>query len=398
MLRLLLRMNLIQKIPILKPRERRPYITTAAALVEFLIYISITSFVYLLIEKTNQDLFGQGILGFLKIYFEEGIYFSMTTATTVGYGDYSPTTIWGKVFVIIFLFIFMSYKLVNLLTHFATGYSEVQELKKNGKLYKLMKNHLILYFDARTVKQNDYRWIKEFKTELELSTRFRNNEILLVNSNPKENRDFNEFMALNYSDHDKVKHANVSLAEDGFFDKISIESAEHVFVLADPEDPTKDSITLDFAIRVEEETAYDKKVTAEVTKDEHRRRMVERAGVDVVMRPNRAYPGMIVAGTIGEGTVEVIEELLTRGKDSLEVFNVKEESFLFGRALGNLSMAGIGTIVAVIYKDGHVDPNPKGTDEIKDAKKIIIMVEDMTHKDYDQIQREVDLAMAKKDF
>jgi Trk K+ transport system NAD-binding subunit len=126
--------------------------------------------------------------------------------------------------------------------------------------------------------------------------------------------------------------------------------------------------------------------------------MVERAGVDVVMRPNRAYPGMIVAGTIGEGTVEVIEELLTRGKDSLEVFNVKEESFLFGRALGNLSMAGIGTIVAVIYKDGHVDPNPKGTDEIKDAKKIIIMVEDMTHKDYDQIQREVDLAMAKKDF
>ena len=59
----------------------------------------------------------------------------------------------------------MSYKLVNLLTHFATGYSEVKELKKNGKLYKLMKNHLILYFDAKTVKQNDYRWIKEFKTE-----------------------------------------------------------------------------------------------------------------------------------------------------------------------------------------------------------------------------------------
>tara|TARA_Y100000588_G_scaffold210270_1_gene224327 strand:- start:151024 stop:152214 length:1191 start_codon:yes stop_codon:yes gene_type:complete len=395
MLRLLLRMNLIQKIPILKPRERRPYITTAAALVEFLIYISITSFVYLLIEKSNQDLFGQGILGFLKIYFEEGIYFSMTTATTVGYGDYSPTTIWGKVFVILFLFIFMSYKLVNLLTHFATGYSEVQELKKNGKLYKLMKNHLILYFDAKTVKQNDYRWIKEFKTELELSTRFRDNDILLVNSNSKENRDFNEFMALNYSDHDKVKHANVSLAEDGFFDKISIESAEHIFVLADPEDPTKDSITLDFAIRVEEETAYNKKVTAEVTKDEHRRRMVERAGVDVVMRPNRAYPGMIVSGTIGEGTVEVIEELLTRGKDSLEVFNVNSKEFLFGKALGDISMEGIGTIVAIIYNDGRVDPNPKGNANITDARKIIIMIENMNEKSYNGIQKSIDHIFSK---
>jgi len=395
MLRLLLRMNLIQKIPILKPRERRPYVTTAAALVEFLIYISITSFVYLLIEKSNQDLFGQGILGFLKIYFEEGIYFSMTTATTVGYGDYSPTTIWGKVFVILFLFIFMSYKLVNLLTHFATGYSEVQELKKNGKLYKLMKNHLILYFDAKTVKQNDYRWIKEFKTELELSTRFRDNDILLVNSNSKENRDFNEFMALNYSDHDKVKHANVSLAEDGFFDKISIESAEHIFVLADPEDPTKDSITLDFAIRVEEETAYNKKVTAEVTKDEHRRRMVERAGVDVVMRPNRAYPGMIVSGTIGEGTVEVIEELLTRGKDSLEVFNVNSKEFLFGKALGDISMEGIGTIVAIIYNDGRVDPNPKGNANITDARKIIIMIENMNEKSYSEIQKSIDHIFSK---
>jgi len=118
-------------------------------------------------------------------------------------------------------------------------------------------------------------------------------------------------------------------------------------------------------------------------------------GVDVVMRPNRAYPGMIVSGTIGEGTVEVIEELLTRGKDSLEVFNVNSKEFLFGKALGDISMEGIGTIVAIIYNDGRVDPNPKGNANITDARKIIIMIENMNEKSYSEIQKSIDHIFSK---
>ncbi len=388
-------MNILQKIPVLQKPDKRPLVVPIADLISFIFQISIAAFLYLLIEKPINELFGKGLVHFLDVFFGEGLYFAFTTATTVGYGDYSPTTLLGKAFVIVVFFIFISTRLINVLSNLITAKAEIYELKKKGRLFTAMKDHAIVYLDAATVKTNKYFWITEFVNEMKKSRRFRDKDILIINSNESEEESFNAFIAANYFEQDGVSHLNISLAEEGFFENISIEQADHVFLLADPQDPTKDSITLDFAIRVEEETAYNKKVTAEVVQDNHRKRMKERAGVDVVIRPNRSYPSMIVAATITEGSIELIEELITRGGDSLELFTTNVKSFTFGEALYKLSMAGLGTLVAVIDDTGHVDPNPNGTDFIENNAKVIIMVHEMREKNYDEIQTKVDTVFSE---
>lgn len=382
-------LGLIQKIPHFKKEENKPKVYFWCDFCSFLIDILILAFVYILIEKSFATLKMMTASELLEMYFTEGVYFIMTTATTVGYGDFSPVTILGKIFVMTFLYTYMIMRLMNVLSGFVDARSIVKKLEIEGKLFKMIKNHAILYCDANTIRRDNFIYLSRFITEMQTSSMFRDNPIMIVNDNQDANEILSNFIELNYYDNPNVSILNLNLNNDDFFKKISIKDAAHVFILGNPEQTQSDSNVLDFALRIKEETPYDKKVTAEVTDDKNRKRLKTFGGVDIVMRPNRAYPEMLVSATITPGSSDVIEELISRGQDSLEYFSVPEKEFQFGHLLFKLSMESIGTIVAISYKDGTVDPNPMGVDMIKDAKGVIIMVHEMRNKKYQEIQNDV---------
>lgn len=392
MVHLILKLNIIQKVPVFRKERNKPFVVPFADLLSFVLQIGTIALIYLLIEKPD-ELAKLSIIEGMNYYFREGIYFVFTTITTVGYGDKSPDTTAGMAFVIIALYLYGAYRLLNLIDAFVSAKSEIRELKRNGRLFDTMKNHIIVYCDADSIKVDNFIWVKRFISEIKTSKKFSSNPVLFVNFNEEMAGRFNQFMAENFFEQDAVFHYNTNLDEDGFFDKICIEDAAHIFILANPSDVHSDSKALDFAIRIEEETAYNKDVTAEVVKDTNRKRMTDLAGVDVVIRPTRAYPSFLVSATIGNGVREVIEELMSRGKDTLEVFDVTNPEFTYGEFLYKASMAGIGTAVAITQEDGVVEANPDGREVVKNARKVILMINEMRSKCYDEIQVEINKIM-----
>lgn len=396
MIGLILKLGYIEKIPYFRKPSKRPFIKPFANVISFFLEISIVSFFYLMIENPLNEVFGKGFYHFLEKFFAEGIYFVMTTATTVGYGDLSPNTLLGKLFVMTVIFIYISLRFVNMLGGIFEARQEARDLRKIGRLFETMKDHVIIYGDAETIKRDNFLYLKRFISELKNSNKFKDKEILFVNHNEDASKLLNEAVLSNmeFKNDNGFHHMNLNIDEDDFFEKISIDNAEHIFILGNPDDTHSDAKVLTFAIQVEEETSYSKDVTAEVVNEKNRKRTREKGGVDVIMRPNRAYPGMLVRATITKGYAEVIEELSSVGNDTIESFKVPYGSkynseFLYGNLMYKLSMSSIGTLVAIVYKDGRVDPNLMGVEKVSEADDILIMINEMRDKSYSEIQEQI---------
>lgn len=196
MVHLILKLNIIQKVPVFRKERNKPFVVPFADLLSFVLQIGTIALIYLLIEKPD-ELAKLSIIEGMNYYFREGIYFVFTTITTVGYGDKSPDTTAGMAFVIIALYLYGAYRLLNLIDAFVSAKSEIRELKRNGRLFETMKNHIIVYCDADSIKVDNFIWVKRFISEIKTSKKFSSNPVLFVNFNEEMAGRFNQFMAEN---------------------------------------------------------------------------------------------------------------------------------------------------------------------------------------------------------
>lgn len=70
--------------------------------------IYITAGVYMVIENFNYELLYE------PYTFHVSLYFIVVTISTVGYGDYFPVTMWGKIFILAMILYVIAYKLSSL--------------------------------------------------------------------------------------------------------------------------------------------------------------------------------------------------------------------------------------------------------------------------------------------
>ena len=68
-------------------------------------------------------------------------------------------------------------------------------------------------------------------------------------------------------------------------------------------------------------------ISAELVNDNNRKRLAS-LGVNVILRPNRSMPEMLIACTIAPGSAEMIEEICSRGGDSIERFIITCDDFI----------------------------------------------------------------------
>lgn len=149
---------------------------------------------------------------------------------------------------------------------------------------------------------------------------------------------------------------------------------------------------------MDKETDYNNGITAEIVNDNNRER-TRKHGADVILRPSRSNPELLITATIAKGSGTFIEEIQSRGNSSIERFSINREmEFKWAELSYELHLREIGTVDAAIVTEGNMETtkaNPKGTTIITNCCAILIQIHDMRNKDYKLIQNEIDKALEK---
>lgn len=326
------------------------------------------------------------------ISLSKSLYFTIITSATVGYGDHYPVHTITQWYVILLMIMYLPSRFFYVAGLAGFLFKNYRDLKRIGRWFPMISNHVIIYCNAATIERNSYMWLERFIDESRKTPKFKDHEILVVNGNQDANDSLVHYFTEKEHELQGVRFVNANINENNFFSKICIDKAFRVYVLADEMDVSTDSDVFDLVYRIEKETTYDNGVTAELVNDRNRERIAQ-LGANVILRPNRSMPEMLIRCTNAPGAAKMIEEIVSSGGDSIERFDLNCEEFQWGDLLYQFNMNDIGTATAVVYHDESVDSNPCGKLIIKNPKSVLVLIHDIGTKDYSALQSKINQIM-----
>ncbi|MBQ0718983.1 MAG: hypothetical protein KBT88_11475 [Gammaproteobacteria bacterium] len=251
------------------------------------------------------------------VYFEnlawaDALWLSVTTVTTVGYGDMSPVTWQGRLATALCLYLFA----ISLLAQLAALFFEVRLKTREDKLkgnwiWDDMKNHLLI---INTPDENTDTYLERLVGQIRATPKFEHLPLqILTQKYP------------NGLPHELTQHGIVhyhgAAQSTASLEAANLGEAKYIVILArDAGDSLSDSLSFDILSRIEElgSTAM---IAVECIVDENRQRLIK-AGADVVLRPIRAYPELLVRALANPGTEAVLENLFTHDESHLQRIDI----------------------------------------------------------------------------
>ena len=222
----------------------------------------------------------------------EAVWLTITTATTVGYGDISASSAVGRTATILCMYVFGIFLLAQIATDVFDYRALQRDRRRRGQLeWKNMKDHLLvinvpaeypeaylarLVADVRNTPQ-----LADIPVQI-LTTSFPDGlPTQLVNAGVTHYTGVAE-------NTENLRAANVA-------------EARHIVIIAgESNDPRADALTYDILSRIGE-IRSNATVVAEAVDDGNRQRLLD-AGANTVVRPVRAYPEIVVRAMIEPGT------------------------------------------------------------------------------------------------
>ncbi|MDQ0242903.1 voltage-gated potassium channel [Bacillus fengqiuensis] len=225
----------------------------------------------------------------------EGLWWTMTTLTTVGYGDYSPKTTGGRL-VGMFLFLFGIGIIGLLISRFVDLISTYNRLKTEGKLMYKRKNHYIYITYSKKTKDA----IEEVLAAEPLA------EIVLIDT----------FPSVPY-EHDQLFYVQGDPSEEATLLKANILHAKRVCIFSDSsiDDSTlADGKTLLIATAVESLShTYEQNIhtIVEISKESHIGKF-KHVNVDDFILSNDSVSRLMARATLHPGTTNIFRQLLSK--------------------------------------------------------------------------------------
>ncbi len=303
----------------------------------------------------------------LMVYLEgmtlwQGIWLTLTTLTTVGFGDLSPATPYGQAATIGLIY----FCGITLMTFLISDYVDFRiarrEKIRTGHWNWNMEEHILI---INAPKYNREHYFIRLITQIRENSDYENIPVQLLNT------DFTSGLPDSLRELGAV-HVNGTPSNPADLERAGAERAKHIVVLARNEYVSdSDSFTFDVAHRLNELHACHKTII-ECVMDENRPRM-KALGVKSVLRPIRSYPEIIVRSMDAPGSEVIIEDMFTRANDHPHRYPVWLEGEPWADVVNALIQANLGTALGYVTKEGNVVAHPKG-DEHVHAQSLIVLV------------------------
>lgn len=302
------------------------------------------------------------------IYFEghsleDSLWLSITTMTTVGYGDVPINTTWGRIATVLIMYVGGIFVLAKTVGDYFYYRNAKDNQQLHGEWRWNMSGHIVIISNHNDFLPELYygRLIREFKQVNE----YKNLDIeILTNHFPNGlPKSLQHLGVVHYQ-------GDGNVPED--LEAVNIDSAVIIVVLAKRHhDPTSDGNSFDILHRIRDinKTAF---ILAETVDDINRERL-RQAGANITIRPVHAYPEMIVSVLSAPGSEIIIENMFTHHGDKYQRFDIVVSGEKWAKVVYQLMEADIGTAIGYISNDNQVHCNPSGFETVN-AKALIIMV------------------------
>jgi len=273
----------------------------------------------------------------------DATWLTFTTATTVGYGDISASTTQGRFGTVFLIYLGGIFILAKVVGDYFDYRLAVRDKKTKGHWSWDMHNHIVI-LNSPTYSGERYlqRLIKQFR----VSSNYKDTAIYLLT------RQFPQGLPDFITQLDNVVHYSGDPSNPQDLEAVCVADASEIIVLAkDENDESSDGRTFDILHRLED-LKVDATVLAECVDDANRKRL-ETAGANIVIRPIRAYPEMIVRAFDAPGSERIIENMFNSENDEYRRYDVEIQGISWCDIVTRLIKHDVGIAVAYIERDSN---------------------------------------------
>ena len=282
----------------------------------------------------------------------EAAWLTMTTATTVGYGDIAAKTPEGRVATVLCMYFLGIFLLAQAASDLFDYRALRRERRRRGEFkWRNMKDHLLI---INVPAQDTNAYLQRLVGHVRDTPALSDIPIQLLTPHYVDGLP-QTLVDLGVIHYNGVAENSENLAA------ANANKASHLLIIADePYDARSDAHTHDVLSRLAElpnVPGANRVVVAEVVEDANRAR-IGAAGATATLRPLRAYPEMVVRALAVPGVEEVLETLFTHEAARLSRFDTPFENLKWADVVAAFARANAGVPMGYVNNAGAVVTNP----------------------------------------
>lgn len=308
----------------------------------------------------------------------DALWLTMTSATTVGYGDLSAQTTGGRIATIILLYVGGIAILAQVAALYFEYRQEIKDRKLRGDWSWDMEDHIVFLNCPEILDKAKEEYFYQAISGLRKS----NSEVaqlpIIIVSDQFNNGIPDRLHKLD------VVFVNKPLSNQETLESANVKEAHTIVVLSKNEwDTDSDSINFDLVDRLKEFNIKGR-VIVEAIQDNNRSRL-KKIGANNVLRPIRAYPELLMRAIIAPGSEQVIETLFdSYGEECIKYEISAQCSWL--EVIEKFTSNDLGIPIAYEAQDGTIVNSPSSKKKVN-SKAVFVIVNDGDVKTNAELQQ-----------